>query len=594
MESARQARAVEGEHGGRGASTRGGSRVAASRFCFRAMEATGDTSARTSDTTDAGGADAENTHTGGKRAVQDEEGAEQALNKKLCTANDSSKQDEDHCTFVIPSGEKFQISRAALQCELLNDTLLARLVASPLGTAVDASGAIEIGFDCSADAFSRVVDEFEWALRISTHHPDGEPAFLLDCAGPALRNVVHPSALAQLWDYLSMPKTWLSPERTHAGSTLQALVAHHALQRGLLLALQLQCFVQCIPNLPQLSKLLLSYATETEPNRMSFAVAKNTSTYKLGGRNVGRHFTNELFRLLESPAQVKELCRMHGMSDLSDQICVRACTEDDLRRVSNDSMPAFMPVFDESEATLSTIAASRPIGCFAVRVKRARFYSDSISKNTTVANSNVPLPCGRLDLRIVASVGSKDWKENYNGQPQLRCEASLSAEANSKLYARPDMPIPVMAIRLESIYMNSSKWPEQSIQWQRKIHETFFDKTNADNAGAQTSKLMPHDHLSNLPLDFRDMWTGALTPVPWAAHKAKSNQPTRLGGDINVRSEDEKRRAQAGDEGWEWVNFIFSISQSDVVPFLLDLDDAEGVDYDTLTTSDFHIVEMSG
>ena len=92
---------------------------------------------------------------------------------------------DEKVSFVIPSGDVFQISRAALSCEPFKDGLLRRLVESELPTERDANGAIKLGVECSRDAFQRVVDEYEWALRLRSDDCVEEvkpfKVFLIDC-----------------------------------------------------------------------------------------------------------------------------------------------------------------------------------------------------------------------------------------------------------------------------------------------------------------------------------------------------------------------------------------------------------------------------
>ena len=71
------------------------------------------------------------------------------------SAAKKQKTSDERVSFVIPTGDTFEISRAAILCEFFKDGLLRRLVESELPTERDANGAIKLGVQCSRDAFRR-------------------------------------------------------------------------------------------------------------------------------------------------------------------------------------------------------------------------------------------------------------------------------------------------------------------------------------------------------------------------------------------------------------------------------------------------------
>jgi hypothetical protein len=325
-------------------------------------------------------------------------------------------------TFVLSSGERFTLSRQAL--ESYPKALLARLADSEVPTERDESGAIKIGYPCSAQAFERAIKEHEWyafcACRDDDHFdfdPENDPD---DLDHIPLRAAVHPRELALLWDYLGMPKSLLCTGRTHLNTPLRVLSAQAAMQRGIELTVELGTFVRAVTSTMHVlgsGDVRLFATTDQGPPCVSFGI------YTAGDKGV-HHFTDELFELLQRPVgDVFAFCEQHlgpergaNLARMACGLRMRPCSEDDQKRIARGRVRVMQPLLDAHRGYIPRWMdfQKRPLGCFAVAVRSDKFYVNGATKpGYSLAHKYVDVPTvnGTFAIDVCICAG-QDWADD--------------------------------------------------------------------------------------------------------------------------------------------------------------------------------------
>ena len=530
----------------------------------------------------------------GKRAAD----GESSNSKRQCVdgGGDMCTGGGDMCAFAIPSGKVFTIARAALQCKPLHESLLSRLVESSLDTSRDRNGAIQIGFECSSAAFCRVVDEFSWALEIKTHNERLGGNRYNRC-GPPLRSAVHPRELAALWDYLGLPKMD-HESRYHPNTMPRVLVEQKALQQGMKLMDELQCLIAAVSTLDMdCDDGLMVHATVATPAFYSIALHKPERDES--------HFTSCLFSLLQRPAAVKELCRVHGHPALADQLRIRPCTADDMSKIECGEMSIGWPKLGLSPSSSfrdlvpeEMDVTSRPLGCFAIGVRREYFYRN-MSYHEAIEGYNrylvdIPLPVGTFTLEL-------DFRA-HEAWTTTHVNTCHDVEITARVACSPATEGPPPAFILKLCKMNCSVADDPvSIELQQTIRQTFFKDTHN-----RVSKLLDYESLPESIETTAVVSEDVLMALPWAGRAGSgTGLEAALVGEVgfDVSDETEKQRSKidprnagtdklGGEDGWGFVSFIFTVSEARMTPALQVEEPGEG--NEGLEVDKLLVLEISG
>ena len=539
------------------------------------------------------------TGTTGKRAALSDD--DDGTAKRPCPPNEESS-----VTFMIPSGERFDLPRRTLQVRGIKDSLLARLVDSSVPTTKEA-GAIKIGFECRAACFQRVVDELLWIEHLMEHN-DPLGLWRLSHCGPPLKEPLHPMELRALWDYIGLPICWIGPERRHPNTHAQVLVAQAALNRGFELVAQIECFFQALASTIELRSDLLSFASATE--KATLSIALNTK-WRDGGSpyvNHGWSFTRELFKLLQKPAQLQELRRNHSVPDLATGLVARACTEVEFELTKTSELCVVNPTFNQCVPGWID-AASRPLGVFALAIPRRYFYDD-LPRGERLAAYGAPSIKGiqlahtKLDLKFIPRTGSA-WNDGTDGD-DMQIDLDVSATVHSDAPGLAVSKVPSVILKHCGTF-HSIHGDEDSIKAHQGMRRVFFPQ------GSATSKLDLGCSISEALVSYAaasdcvDPTTvhdeTSITSTPWAS---RDTPPQRFGPlycpEIGRKDAAEKQRAKidfenagadglGGDDSFGFISVVFALSELDALPALELVD----VDEDAAPTSaeDLIILEVS-
>ena len=292
------------------------------------------------------------------------------------SAAKKQKTSDERVSFVIPTGDTFEISRAAILCEFFKDGLLRRLVESELPTERDANGAIKLGVQCSRDAFQRVVDEYECGLKVYTRNSFIGRLDLATC-GPALRVPINPCELRALYEYLGLPTDKLLRfNRDYPGTPIALRASQRVLDKAWEIAPQLECFFSALESTIGAAGLL-HLPTNTMASRIQIALVVAwpgfDDAFPPQGGGVRPHFTNDLCYVLQDEEGLAELVRVF----LPDQ--AHRFTGLKMRRLENvselEKLPSFRLRLDTPLSSNLTVA-SRPVGWFAVAMPAFKLFDD--------------------------------------------------------------------------------------------------------------------------------------------------------------------------------------------------------------------------
>ena len=485
------------------------------------------------------------------------------------------RTEPNSCSFVIPSGETFDISLSALRCEPLRESLLTRLVDSSLSSDRDAAGAIKISFKCTATAMRRVVDEYEWTLHVATHNEELGVGNLRYC-GPPLQAAIHPNDLLPLWDYLGLDKALIGESRVHPNTPAHVLVAYADLLRGHRMLLQLDTFVRVVERTLDIRADRLVHGDGVQSPYMSLAILAKSDV---------QHFSGELFELLMQPERLRHLCCEHGRPDLAAKVRrtvrMRPGDKEDLARIQSKAMRSFVPAMDSNGVPLWMDVASRPIGCFAVSIARHHFYH--------AYKENIILRSFTLDIALTSAV-VKLQLDFRTGDVWAEDTASLPIDITAKVLGVEDASsMPTLVLKLCQAHA-AKPGETASINLQREIRKIFQPIQNAAAAArSHPQKLVSYEDVPDGVYTGEPReWEHNLTPLPWmTSHRSgpisernamsETSHGCCLDDWIAIDRQDQaekdlatehraKRCGNLEEDELAWVHFIFSVTEADCVP----------------------------
>ena len=417
---------------------------------------------------------------------------------------------DEKVSFVIPSGDVFQISRAALSCEPLEDGLLRRMVESGMATERNANGAIKLGFECSPDAFQRVVDEYEWALQQAhniwlgftpSEHVPGE-------CGPALRVPINPCELHALCEFLGLPSDRLlgCSSRVYFGSPLPVAAAQRALNQAWMLAPQVECFFRALEATIN-SVAMVTYPTSKMPARISFAITDFASI------SLDDDFTDDLFYLLQDEEALAELVRVF----LPDQ--AHRFTGIKLRPFNDGSDDDRLCVH-QAKRLLNMVPssldmASKPVGWFAVAMPAYKLFDGG----GHFISRKVPLTLDNLNCTITVTIHYVN-RDKPNDYPLLAFKYRLD-DVNTQ--SRQALPLIIKLCDVDDDILC-----EDAVQRHQAVRSFFFSdaakpipKSDTPGSILTSKKLIPLEDI--LATDEKYKWQDALTAIE--AERATVRRP---------------------------------------------------------------------
>ena len=496
---------------------------------------------------------------------------------------------DEKVSFVIPSGDVFQISRAALSCEPFKDGLLRRLVESELPTERDANGAIKLGVECSRDAFQRVVDEYEWALQQSHNEWLGfmRHNYFKTC-GPAIRVLINPCELHAVYEFLGLPSdTFLDVDRLHHGSPIPLLAAQRALIEAWKLAPQVDCFFRAL-ELTISMVPMVDLSTSTTPARIRFAITDFEAPIKND-----HDFTTELFQLLQNEDALAELVRVF----LPDQ--VDRFTGVKLRPFNDVSADDRLRVYDAMTLTrhvpTSLDVASKPIGWFAVAIPAYTLFEDKLY-GSFLESCHVPLILDNFTGSLVVRFGYNHESE----ETELCVSYVIYPDNNTERASRHSCPFIVKLCQLHRTIDD-----EDDVERHKAVRELFFKDAVKPNwgygYGVLTSNLISLEDLMAEDEAWQDdEWRDYVNSIeeerttvwhPWQRASFGNLLPPenedehfhlRIDRSVVMAHEKQDREAakQSKDglgaaDSTRFITFVFNVSETLVMPPLKEA--AEGV-----------------